>query len=206
MILTNADFTKGQFKVPNVVDVAPDSNLLGNNTEMGEFIDEFVPEACVLTLGYDLWKLLEAELDPSEPNGLLPTADERYDKLLNGDGKYLGMDVYLIPYVYFKFLENDESHYGGVGVLQETAKGAEQFSPVSKGVKAWRTFYKNTIGIDPTPKAWEQSTILGDLVAYDWYGSKESLYTPLYQYLRDNAEIYPEAISTNFDNINYYGI
>ena len=204
MIIKASDFTTGNYKIPNVVDNAPNSDLLGNNTEINEFISKYVPECMVLTLGYELWTLLSAELDV---NGDLPVgADQRWQDLVNGKDRYQGLKSILVPFVYFYFLENDESHHGGVGIVQEEAKGATRFMPVSKAVKAWREFYRYTIGYDKTPMAWEKMTIRGNATCYDWYGTSESLYMPLYVFLRENESTYPEAVSTQFENINYYGI
>lgn len=205
-IVKNTDFTEGRFKIPNATDTAPDSSLLGNKTELGQFIDEFEEECLILTLGYTLYTEFKAQLDPSTSNGLIGGADQKWDDLLNGKDNYFGLKRLLIPYIYFKFLESDDSSYAGVGIIKESAKGARTYPARSKAVKAWRTFYEFTIGNSNAPKGYLKPSIFGNLLMYDWYGTTDDNIKPLYSFLKDNEDVYTTAASTLFVNMNYYGI
>lgn len=205
-IVKNTDFTKGRFKIPNATDIAPDSDLIGNKSELGEFIEEFEEEALILTLGYTLYAEFKTQLDPSNSNGLIDGADQKWDDLLNGKENYFGLKKLLVPYIYFQFLENDESQYSGTGVIKESTKGARSYSERGKAVKAWRSFYQFTIGRSQTPNALTRPSIFGNLTMYDWYGTSDDKYKPLYVFLREEAETYPTAVPTMFENMNYYGI
>ena len=205
-IVTNEDFTKGRFKIPNATDIAPDSNLVGNKTELGQFIEEFEEECLIITLGYVLYEELKTQLDPSTSNGLITGADQKWDDLLNGKENYFGFKKILVPYIYYKFLENDDASYSGVGIIKESAKGARSYPARSKAVKAWRMFYKFTIGTSLAPKAWTKTSIFGNLNMFDWYGTTDSQIKPLYTFLVEEKLVYPTAVSTEFANMNFYGI
>ena len=205
-IVHNSDFTKGRFKIPQATDIAPDSDRLGNKSELEEFIEEYEKDCLVLTLGWTLYSELLTQLDDSTATGIKDGADPKWGKLVNGSDNYLGLKKILVPYIYFQFMENDESSYTGTGVIKESTKGARQYSERGKAVKAWRTFYEFTIGTSTAPKATIRPSIFGNLLMYDWYGTTDDKFKPLYTFLKDNAVDYPTAVSTTFDNINYYGI
>lgn len=205
-IVQNSDFKVGRFKIAGGTSIAPDSDRLGNKVELDQFIDEFEKECLILTLGYTLYAELVTNLDASEANGVKQGADQKWVDLVVGKDNYMGLKKVLVPYIYFMFLENDESSHSGVGVVKESGKQVRAYPERSKAVKAWREFYKHTIGNTVTPRAWIQESIFGNLTAYDWYGTSETGIKPLYTYLKDNAADFPDAVSTEFDNLNFYGI
>jgi hypothetical protein len=205
-IVKNKDFTIGRYKIAQAVAVAPDSNLIGNKTELTQFIEEFEKECLITILGYTLYSEFITQLDESTSNGLVAGADVKWDKLLNGSENYFGLKKLLVPYIYFMFLENDESSHTGTGVIKESGKQSRPFPERSKAVKAWREFYKYTVGTSSAPKAWVKQSIFGNLTMYDWYGTTDSAVKPLYDFLKENKVDYPDAVMTELQNLNYYGI
>ena len=205
-IVINKDFTVGRFKIANATDIGPDSNLLGNKTELGQFIEDYEKECLIEVLGWALYSELLLVLDPQEDDGIKAGSDAKWAKLVNGDANYFGLKKLLVPYIYFMFLENDESRHSGTGVIKENTKGARDFPDTSKAVKAWREFYKYTVGESLRPKGWIKPSIFGNLVMYDWYGSTDSNIKPLYTYLIEKVDDFPNAVMTEYENMNYYGI
>jgi len=206
MITTNADFV-GNFKIPNSMDGSPLSDLLGNKDELTTFIENFEPECLVRAFGYDLYKLLLPELQKQPFNvSSEVTADQKWIDLVNGKDNYKGLKPVIVPYVYYHFLEDNESSFSGVGVVKERAKGAQERSSIPKAVKAWREFYKHTVGSEPVPGVMVRPSIFGNMVFYDWYGTDGNYETSLHSFLTKYKNIYPEAIIGKFENMNFYGI
>ena len=206
MITKNQDFV-GRYKIPNATDTSPNSDLLGNSTELALFISNLEEECLILVLGYTLYKELEAELDDSEPNGLKPTADQKWDDLLNGKETYKGLRELLIAYIFFFFLQNDESDYAGVGVVKEYGKGARSFTTRPKAVKAWRRFFELAQGVTGRPEIWSRRLIGGTSngVGVVWTDYDNKL-QPLYPFLTINEDVYPDAVMSPLKTMNYYGI
>ena len=179
-LVTNKDFSIGKWKIPNATDIAPDSDLLGSKTELSLFIEEYEKECLIYVLGYELYAELLTKLDTNESNNLVVGAEEKWDDLVNGKDNYYGLKKLVVPYIFFHYAQNDESHYSGVGEIKESAKGARPFSPRSRAVSAWREFYRYTRGDSQAPKAAIKPTIFGNIQMYDWYGTEDSFFKPLH--------------------------
>ena len=207
MITKVTDF-KGRFRIANSDDHAPNSDLTGNHSLLKDFIDEFEPQCCITILGYSLYKELQPEL-LKQPfvGGATETADQKWIDLVNGKENYEGLVKCIVPYIYFKFLKDDDSSHTGVGVVNENPKGAVMYSAREKAVEAWRAFYQATCGEYSVEDSllFKQSyvgPILGIIYAHDSLDKEKSLYT----FLEENKNIYPNANPTPLSNINQYGL
>lgn len=204
MLVEPKDFT-GKFYIPNAEDTAPLSDLVGNNDSIIDYIEQYIEECLVLTLGFTLYSELKAELDP---DGNLPfTADQKWQDLVNGVDKYDGLKNILVPYIFYWFTEDDNFHYAGTGVQQEKGKGAEMQSFRQKAVKAYRTFVKHAQGSYNKPIYFEKLALLGNThaVGVIWNNDddkKESLYT----FLNNNIGVYDTAAPSVLKNMNYHGV
>jgi len=203
MIVKREDF-KGLLYIPNANDVAPNSNLLGNVVMLDSFIEKYEPESLILVLGYDLYKKLEAEL---ENDGTISDPNSAYYKLLNGEGRYRGLKTLIASYIYYKFIEGDDSHYSGVGNIKEKAKGAKDVGFRDKAVMAWNLFYEHTIGGFMTNHTKPHLIYKRNAIGLVWDGDTNNGYQSLYSYLTDNRDEFPEAtLNLNLRKLNYYGI
>lgn len=206
MITENQDYV-GRYKIPNATDTSPNSDLLGNSVELQLFIDQFEEECLILVLGYTLYQELLTQLDPAEDNDLVAGADQKWDDLLNGKETYRGLREIIISYVFFYFLENDESEYSGVGVVKEYGKGSRSFTSRPKAVKAWRQFRLLAQGQSGYPEVFTRGLIGGTSsgigVVWTDYDEKRM---PLYAFLSENNDTYPTAVTSPIGNMNYYGI
>lgn len=204
MITKKEDF-KGLTYIPNANDIAPNSNLLGNVTMIEFVIEKFEPKVLILVLGFDLYKLLEAELDA---NGEILDTNSIYYTLLYGssDGRYRGLKDLIRNYIFFKFTEIDDTHYSGVGNIKEKAKGAVNVGFRDKAVLAWGEFHEHTIGNyysldNQNPTIIDKGYAIGR-----FWSNPNNEYQSLYGFLREEKEDYPGATFTKIEKINYYGV
>lgn len=207
-MITQASDFKAEFQIPNVTDTAPNSDLLGNASEIVDFIEKYETECLLLTLGYELYTELKPELLKLPfTAGASSTADDKWIDLVNGKAQYKGIRGILKSYIFFYFLRNDESHYSGVGVNKERAKGARQFSPRTKAVNAWREFYRLTDNgvFSPKPIVRQVIGVSGIGYGVDFYG-KNNAHQSLYGFLKENRTVYPNAVMSRITNMNYHGI
>lgn len=218
-MITKHSHFKGDIHIPNVEDTAPNSNLLGNATSLDLFIDECESDVLTQCLGYSLYDEFINQFN--ESGELKEEAPEKWNDLLNGkeyqvDGKNVkfrgltfkqgNLDRSLIAYyVFYQFLENDESSYTGTGIKKEKSKNSENASAAPKAIKAWRKFYKLTVGDFDNPKIIEKSNGTG----IDWLGGNSGVKS-LYQFIQDMNNIdpstYPNWSPYPFENINTLGI
>ena len=202
MIITRSYF-KGIIHIPNSEDTAPNSNLLGNGTELDLFIEEFERDILIKCFGYPLYYAFVNELDATKPNGLKDTADAKWNDLLNGKDytlngisvKWMGLkfkegqlDRSLIAYyVFCEFLNKDLVTYSGLGVVKERGKNSTPVTSDPLYVSSFRKFYELT----------------------EFSNCNNGLRT-LYDFIQDmnelNSETYPNWIPKKFENVNLFGI
>lgn len=206
MITKNSDFN-GQFQIANSEDGSPNSDLIGNNTELQLFINEFEPRCLITVLGYALYAELKPEL-LKKPfvTDAQDTADAKWVELVNGKDNYFGLKPIIVPYVYFHFLKSDDSSHTGVGVVKEAPKGARNYSPREKAVLAWRTFYEAAQGYYPEFTIASKQSAVGNItgIIYDYDQSDKIM--SLYTFLAKNIDTYPNANPSVLENITQYGI
>ena len=201
MLTKTTDFT-GLYYVPNAIDVAPDSNLTGNSTELTDFIAKYEVECLDMLLGYELSQLLQPELlkKPFDP-GHAETADDKWVKLANGDAEYRGLRECIIAYVFYKFYQNDHEQYTGIGTKKLEANNTVEASVRPRAIKAWRQLYDLAIG-----KRFVRTVTTSIFGAGIIHGEYDSVYTSLYTYLSDNDTVYPEWVERSFLNKTQHGL
>ena len=201
MLVKQTDFI-GLYYVPNATDTAPYSNSLGNKLEIMEYVDTYEKEAIHTVLGVTLGDLLIAELSkkPFDENSS-ETAEQKWIDLVKGTGKYRGMKEALIAYCFYKFYEDDQTRYTGIGERTVNGSNQEVADPTPRAVKVWRRFHELTIGNSSESQVIAKSYGVGIV-----WGDSASPYHSLYKFLNDNKDTYPEWEPTYFDNMNQYGI
>lgn len=187
MIVTRSHF-KGLIHIPNIEDNAPNSDLLGNRSELQLFINECEREASVKALGPFVYNELLSNLNAA--GDVIVSAPEKWKELRNGkeyvkDGckKYWrglsfierGTPISAFAYyVFWYFLESDLSRYSGTGVVSEKTKNAKNADPTWKALRAWRKFYKMVVKSDTLDVAlYEFISDMNDLDSStypDWSG------------------------------------
>jgi hypothetical protein len=200
MIIKTTDFQLGAF-IPNRDD-APNSDIIGNEPILQGFIDTEVEEILVELLGYELFSLLENELDG---NGDLPIdADQKWLDLVNGKDNYRGLKRMLVAYVFYKFILNDRSQYSTTGTHEPTSEAANRVEPSAKAIAEYQKFYKFAIGdYYYGPKIVRNVSGMKGVI----YGSYGSQFASLYDFLAENQDTYAEWVANmNLPQHNLYDI
>jgi hypothetical protein len=225
MIIDNGYFIDEIF-IPHAKPSITDE-ITAIGADITSFIETYSQEALIKCLGYALFKEFSAELLATEPNGLKPTADAKWDRLLNGteytdpSGKlvywkgirFKNGSVYnksfLADYTYYYYEKNADDDRTGIGNVQQQGKNAVVVSKTPKVVAAWRRFYKAVQGEHSIPNVIFKNYPHGGLgVGIDWYGQQQEVY--LYKFIMDSnsetPDTYKDFSPTNFHNINQFGI
>ena len=159
-MIISCSFFKGNIHIPNAEDTAPNSNLIGNVTNIVLFIEEYERDVLLECLGYSLFQEFVNELDSSSSNGLKTTAHQKWNDLLNGkDYQINGKPVkwrglifkdgqlersLIANYVFCEFLNRDLISYKSVGTQKEKSKNSVHVSADPLYVASFRKFYKLT--------------------------------------------------------------
>lgn len=144
MSFTTGDYFKNEIRIPNIKDNGV------YTSEITDAIDKYESECKIDLLGYELNKLLDADLDESgEPQS------DRFKALVNGAEfthpdtgqllKWIGFvnekqESLLAYYIYYNYVYNDNIHLSGVGSTDIQAKNAVKVSPFDKLQIAWSKF------------------------------------------------------------------
>lgn len=62
MLISRSIFQNGLL-IANSQDTTPNSNLLGNKVKLDSFIEQYERDILITTLGYDLYKELQSNLE-----------------------------------------------------------------------------------------------------------------------------------------------
>lgn len=205
MIIDNTYFIN-EYYVPHAKPGLNDS-VTSVEASIVSFIDKYSRECLLKSLGYQLFKEFSSELDPTEANGLKPTADAKWDKLLNGteytdskgetkewrgirfksslldDAKY--DTSFLTGYVYFYFQKNGFDTVSNNGTVKEQTANADNSSPSPKATSAWNNFVELVQGdTSNNPNVW---VAWNGTLAVDYYGDGFDVF--LYQFINDQNEL-----------------
>ena len=202
MIISRSYF-KGEIKIPNAEDTAPNSNLLGNVSKLELFIEEYERDVLVKCLGYPLFREFQSELDSENSNGIKSTSQKKWDDLLNGKDyqingkpvKWRGLifeegklkQSLIAYYVFCEFLNKDLVGYRGVGVQKEKVKNSIHVSADPLYVASYRKFHSLTE------------------ISDDCSGLK-SLYDFILDMNNINSETYANWLPKKFENVNIFGV
>lgn len=201
LLISTDDFKFGAY-VPNRDD-APNSDVIGNDPILDGFIDEYVTNCLVETLGWDLW----TELNDQLVNGELPPgADQIWLDLVNGKDNYKGMlKGMLVGYVYFYWLQNDIIDYSTTGTQRDTSANAVNVRPDSKMIVQYNKFFDQAIGqYSAGPIIIEKDYGRTGIIWGNHFGSN---WKSMYEFLRENITEYPDWKPNLFINeVRYYDI
>lgn len=204
---------------PSVVDVDVDN-------ELSLFIDDYARDCLIKCLGYNLFLEFEAQLDSTKDNGLKESADEKWDRLLNGHS-YTGSDgkdavwrgirfksrtsddkptkSFLANFVYWYYERNYDITRAGVGNTKPLPKGAEIVTAAPKVTKAWNKFVELVQGKENVVDIYERFGLIG--VDYYGQGGRDIC---LYKFIKEmniETENYYENFEpSEWDNQNQMGI
>ena len=142
---------KNEIRIPNILENG------SYTTEITDAITKYETECRIDLLGYELNKLLEADLDEGVPQ------TQRFKDLVNGAEfthpntgqllKWIGFvntekESLLAYYIYFNYVYNNNIHLSGVGSVDVQAQNADKVSPFDKLQIAWSKFLKLYSGFD----------------------------------------------------------
>jgi hypothetical protein len=174
MIINNNYFV-GQIYLAHAVQSVSD-NVTGVALNLKNFRDKYELDCLVKSLGRVLATEFIPELDDTQANGLKPTADAKWDKLLNGTNyvneagdairwegirreSVIGSGEYnqsfLANYVYWFYHESFHDTVGGIGFQTGKSVNSENADPTPKVTNAWREFV---------------SQVQGEYNHYGWHG------------------------------------
>lgn len=201
-MITTPNFYKNEIYLPNAKESVT-GDVMSIQSELLDFISEYEEECLITCLGYQLANNFMSNLDSSEDNGLIPTADVKWDRLLNGyeyvnpkgeTVKWKGVvfstfsggvndKSFLAYYVYYFYESNAYITRSDLGHQIEVSKNAETVTPTQKVTKAFRKFIDMVQGgyyTYPEPKFWRD--LGNNLVGIDYYTQRKknrgiSLYT-----------------------------
>lgn len=199
------------------------SDVTTVGSDLSNFIYEYEREALIKCLSLTLFNEFEKVLDKSKANGLIDTADQKWDDLLNGveyvdaRGKTVSWrgiryklrtadtkptKSFLANYVFYYFERDFANFKTGNGVMIAKGKSFKEANPTAKITRAWRKMVKMIQGEEAKPKI-----IRG--VGIDWFIDNGEI--TLYKYIRDINEITPDTYA-NFvpytwdGTLNQFGI
>jgi hypothetical protein len=205
MIVRTSDFQLDAY-IPNKDD-APFADLIGNEGELQGFIDEYETEVLIRVLGYDLYN---EYMDAFEPDGTYsPGADDKWKLLTDGFENYRGIKPLIIGYVFWKFIESDDSHYTSTHVVVERTTSAAKISSRSKALLQYQKFLDYAVGnYYENPYVENKRSIFGNTKIVIWGGAhaSRSNFMSLYQYLEKNLEDFEDWSPERLNEQNHFDI
>ena len=222
-MITNKDYYIDELFLPMAKPDITD-NVVTTPAKLQNFIDKYEAQFLRKLLGPPLAKLFIAELDSSQENGLKGSADEKWNRLLNGheytdqkgedvewlgirrkfteDGEYL--QSMCANYVYVMFEQN--SNESRQAVISGQAK-SKNFSIVNKAPKisrSWNEMVRQIVGREVYRK--EYYTLMGYGVDYYERYVELDLYTFIEDMNRETENYYPNFIKWKWELINKFGL
>lgn len=224
MIVKNSYFINSIY-IPHA-ETTVSSTILDEGSKVQDFINTYERECLIKSLGFQLFTLLNDEFKFDEVNLLKPTADAKWDDLVNGKSytnsdskavKWRGIRFknepvagdydmsFLAFYIYYFFEQDNEITRSGVGSVKTKAKNADTVSGSTKAISAWRKFVEMVQGKSTYPSIIEKRIGFG----IDWYGdggTEVSLYQFINDMNDDTADTYPDFTPKSWVNQNQFGI
>lgn len=188
------------------------SNAL-NVTQLDQAIKQYEKEILIKLMGYELYTLLQADLDEGVPqtqiyidlvNGAEFTHTFRSNEItLKWEGLKNDALISLIAYyVYYNFVSRDITKYMGTGIsMAPKGKDWERVSPVDKLCDVWEKMRVLYGRIPPEYKRFYTYPIKGSQLSHIYNADASA-----YNFLFANRVDYPTWIFTPLWNINAIGI
>ena len=196
MILTPSDFTKNTLlTLPQAVSAPGGADYVA---KIQKYIDVFEEEILIEGLGIDLFEQVKTGLND------LPNAPEKIQNLVEGldytyenvKVRWEGMQInnsFLAYYVYWSFLQGNVDYVSVFGVERPEGINSRSASSNQKAVDPYREFRKKyQTGYDYNYK---NTNVVND-----------NPMRSLYQYLRDNKDVYGDVLLKPKGSINRFGI
>tara|TARA_R110000764_G_C11027156_1_gene384738 strand:- start:3236 stop:3916 length:681 start_codon:yes stop_codon:yes gene_type:complete len=226
-MITKSTYYKNEIYTPHSV-VSVSSDVTDVEESLFDFIEEYEREALISLLGYHLAIEFINNLDASKSNGLVDSADEKWNELLNGKtysspdtGKtvvWRGIrfksiasrehpDVSMLAYyVYYNYQSNSYITMGDTGAQIVDSKNAQSVVPTQKVVKALSKFIAFAQKGFFNPKR----VIYSDGLGVDYYEEAINIEISLYKFIYDSNNIvedyYADFTPKKWNEVNQFGI
>ena len=214
MLISRSIFQNGLL-IANSQDTTPNSNLLGNKVKLDSFIEQYERDILITTLGYDLYKELQSNLEVlngQTEQSVKVSSDQKWKDLVNGkeyDGKvWRGLNYQegsfkvslLAYYTFWSWLNDNTTTMGSGGEVQVQSKNANNVNPTSTLVQIWNSFIEMYQGL-PYNYCFPSVSFYNGATFVDYFnGGINSNYVSLLQFLRDNPTNYPNPQLYTFVN------
>lgn len=204
MILSLLEYQSGIYALPHSR-TAP--NEADNSELIQSFIDRYERELLMESLEVELYndiKANESDFNAAPDNVKNLVKGQQYE--LNGK-TYLwngleGKESLLIPYVYFRYLQDQQDTMTSFGVERPEGVNSDAVSSIPRATKAYRDFFSKYQGVDDYYPRLIQTRYLKGI---DYSGSNSPIRS-LYQFLCDFPEVYDVSSFRLLDNMNSFGI
>jgi len=202
MILTLDKYQSGRYKLPHS---APAPNESDNTEDITMFIDRYERELLVDALGVDLYNdIKDNKADFNAAPDEVKRLVKGYDYTLDDGTKvsWNGLDnseSLLIPYVYYRYLQDQQDIMTTFGVERPQGVNSEAVSSIPRVTAAYRDFFEKYQSVDNGVAFYSSPYISG----IDYLGSK-NIRRSLYQFLCDND--YDISHFKLFENTNQFGV
>ena len=198
----------------------PNSDELntGAYAELQEYIDSKARLCLKSALGYKLFN----EFDGNVTNGVLDDgAPQKWIDLVNGKEYTINGDLFrwegliqtegafnkslLANFVYYHWLNDNQSSVTGVGEVVLNAKNATNINSTQRLVSVWNEFVEMYQG--KMFEHYKHTYYYRNIKIVDYLGDAyDDEYVSLVRFLIDNKEDYPEAAIKRYQFINQFGI
>lgn len=200
MILSLKDFQKGMYVLPHP-ERAP--NEADNTDLICSYIERYERELLEETLGVDVYNEIVnssdnfSGADDKIKNLVLGTIYELSDKKV----KWGGLKNMLVPYIYYRFLQDQTEIFGTFGIERTKGVNSDAVSSIAKATRAHRDFFNKYQGEDDFFRVVNNSQFVG----LDYSGNTK-VNRSLYQFLCDNSDTYEVSDFQFIEDINQFGV
>lgn len=223
-MFTTNKFYIGDFYIPQAKPSISD-DALGANNEFNTIVERS-EEACLIDcLGYSLYRELISNIDKAESTLIKAGADEKWNKLVNGDtytrlgetksSYWLGIrhksplssPIYnaslLTGYVYFMYHQNQFTTTTASGEKRIESANSSNAVPSAKVTKAWNYFVDHTQGRLIERRLIENNSLYG--IDYFKGDYNVSLYDYI-EYKNKDEIVFADFEPKTWERLNSFGI
>lgn len=210
MYLIDQTYFYGRYSIPNIQEMQSDAQK-----RINDIIDEKVREVLMGALGFEQF----AGFDNQVVNGeLLINADQKWKDLVEGvtyDGKkWNGLTYalggakksFLVPYVFYHYLSEDQPNYTGIGMAIQRGKNQEIVSKVPTLSEAWNDFLEGYQGWKTGVLPRVQTHYGATFVDFLGHNYQDRNIVTLIRYLADHSDVYESTPKIHYPRDNRYGL